>query len=76
MKPAIYRALLDGIRNTTEYRIGQIELIYTNADGDVIIVPSNNKDNMNIPDCINIAKAMGLYGSLRVLNGKPAICIY
>jgi hypothetical protein len=76
MKATIYKALLDGIRNTTEYELGHIEVLYTNADYEVIIIPGDDKDQMNIPDCINIAKSMGLSGYLAVLDGKPAIYIY
>lgn len=76
MEAKIYRALLDGIRNTTEYKLGHIDVIYTNCNSDVIIVPGNGKENMNVPDCINIASSMGLSASLRVLDNAPAIYIY
>jgi hypothetical protein len=76
MEAKIYRALLDGIRNTTEYRLGHIDVIYTDCNSDVIIVPGNGKELMNVPACINIASSMGLSASLRVLDNVPAIYIY
>jgi 3-dehydroquinate synthase class II len=76
MEARIYRALLDGIRNTSEYKLGHIDVIYTNCNSDVIVVPGEGKDCMNVPACINIAFSMGLFASLRVLDNAPAIYIY